>query len=317
MADQPLTILASGEIRPTLPDEIRAVAPSVDFRHHVDVAAMEAEIDRADVVASTNLSPAAFARAHRLKWIQSWAAGPDVLMYPQIVESPVIVTSCKGNGAIPLAEHALMLMLMLDREMLRSLAAQGEQRWDRFRHGELNGRTLGVIGTGYSGQDLAAKAKAFHMRVLGMRRTSADAPGFDEVFPRERLHAFLGACDFLVVTAPLTDETRGMLGTEEFAAMKDGAFYICISRGGIAADNALLDALRSGKIAGAGLDAHDVEPLPEGSPFWSLPNVIVTPHHGAVSAGTRHRGWDIFVENVGRYVRGEPLVNVVDKLAGY
>src|SRR5690606_33294572 len=155
----------------------------------------------------------------------------------------------------------------LDREMLRSLKAQAEERWDRFSHGELAGRTLGIIGAGFSGTDLARKAHAFHMRVVGLRRSAAPAPDFDALYRRADLHAFLAECDFLVVTAPLTAETEGMLGPAEFAAMKPSAYYVCISRGGIAEDDALLDALRTGKIAGAGLDAHAVEPLPPGSPF--------------------------------------------------
>ena len=313
----PLTILMTGEIAPGLEDEIEAVAPGARVRRYDELDALEADIETADIVATSHLSPAALARAKRLKWVQSWSAGPDALMFPDMIESPVVLTCCKGNGAIPLAEHAMMMMLMLDRDMPRSMAAQAERRWDRFYHGELNGRTCGIIGTGHSGTDLAVKAKAFHMRVVGLRRTAREAPGFDRVYARDALHDFLAECDFLVVTAPLTEESRGLLGHAEFACMKETAFYVCISRGGIADDAALLEALRSGEIAGAGLDAHAAEPLPPDSPFWDLPNVIVTPHHGALARATRRRGYDIFVDNVRRYVNGEPLYNIVDKQAGY
>src|SRR5260370_37873643 len=132
---------------------------------------MEERIEDAEVVAG-NITAPALARAERLKWVQSWAAGPDGLMYPEMVASPVVCTSCKGNGAVPLAEHAMMLMLMLNRDAPRWLRLQAEHRWERWYHPELNGLTCGIIGLGYSGQDLALKCQAFDMRVLGMRRTA-------------------------------------------------------------------------------------------------------------------------------------------------
>jgi phosphoglycerate dehydrogenase-like enzyme len=216
-----------------------------------------------------------------------------------------------------LAEHAMMLMLMLNRDAPRWARAQAERRWEHVYHGELTGLTCAIIGLGHSGQDLARKAKAFHMRVIGMRRSDRPAPDVDAIYPRERLHEFLGQADFVVVSAPLTPETRGLLGEAEFRAMKPTAYYICFSRGGIADDDALLRALNERWIAGAGLDAHAQEPLPPDSPFWTAPNTIVTPHNGATTALTRQRGIDIFAENLRRYVAGRPLINLVDKAAGY
>jgi phosphoglycerate dehydrogenase-like enzyme len=297
-------------------DQVRAAAPDADIRFFTSQSELEERIEEADVVAG-KISPGAFARARKLKWFQSWAAGPNADLFPELIESPVVVTSVKSNGAIPLAEHAMMLMLMLNRDAMRWIRAQAERRWDHWSHPELNGLTVGIIGLGYSGQDLALKAKAFHMRVLGMRRTAQPTPNVDEIYTRDRLHDMLAASDFVVVTAPLTPETRGMLGEAEFRAMKETAYYICFSRGGIADDAALLRALDEGWIAGAGLDAHSVEPLPPDSPFWTAPSTIITPHNGASTPFTRQRAVDIFVENLRRYVRGAPLENVVDKLAGY
>lgn len=311
------TILLTGEIAPTLPDEIHAIVPAASVRHFSAQAELEAEIPEADIVFATALSESAVRSARRLRWVQSSAAGPDQMLTPAMIDSDIVVTSARGNGAIPLAEHAMLLMLALDRDLPRALRAQSEHRWDRFFHGELNAKTIGIIGTGHSGIDLAEKARAFHMRVLGMRRSAVPTPGFDAMYGREALPEFLAACDFLVVTAPLTPETQGMLGPAEFAAMKPGARYICFSRGGIADDAALLAALRSGHLGGAGLDAHAIEPLPPESPFWDLPNVIITPHHGAVTPQTRRRGWDIFIDNLARWQKGEPLRNIVDKAIGY
>lgn len=311
-----LTVFVTGEVNDTQLAQIKAAAPGADVRYFARRDEMEANIEEAEVVAG-NITAPILARAARLKWVQTWAAGPDALMYPEMLASPVVCTSCKGNGAIPLAEHAMMLMLMLNRDAPRWLRDQAEHRWDHRYHAELNGLTCGIIGLGYSGQDLAVKCQAFHMRVLGMRRTPQPTAHVDEIIPRERLHDLLRASDFVVMTAPRTPETEGMLGEAEFRAMKPTAHYICFSRGGIADDAALLCALQEGWIAGAGLDAHGEEPLPSDSPFWSLPNVILTPHNGATTPFTRQRGIDIFVENLRRYQAGQPMRNVIDKHAGY
>ena len=319
MADAPgagLTIFTSGEVNEQQLALIRAAVPGADVRYFESQLELEREIELADVVAGS-VSPAALARAKRLKWVQSWAAGTNRLMYPEMIASPVVVTSVAGNGAISMAEHAVMLMLMLARDAPRWLRNQAEGKWERWFHPELTGLTCGIIGLGYSGQDLALKLKAFHMRVIGIRRTPRPTPNVDEVFPRERLHEMLQQSDYVVVTAPRTPETRGMLQEAEFRAMKPTAYYVCYSRGGIADDAALLRALNEGWIAGAGLDAHTQEPLPPDSPFWKAPNTIVTPHNSATSPMSRERRIEIFVENLPHFVAGEPLRSVVNKEAGY
>lgn len=267
------TILVMGQFAPLKDAQKAAIleaAPDADIRFFDSQEALEAEVESADIIAG-HISATALARARRLAWIHCWAAGPDRLLYPEMVASPVVVTSSKGNGAVPLAEHAIMLMLMLNRNAMLWIEAQRERRWAHRPHGELNGLTCGIIGLGHSGQDLALKCKAFHMRTLGLRRSGAAAPHIDEMMPPARLHDLLAQSDFVVMTAPLTAETEGMLGEAEFRAMKPSAHYICFSRGGIADDDALLNALREGWIAGAGLDAHGTEPLPPDSPFWDCP----------------------------------------------
>ena len=311
----PLSVVVSGLAEPYRP-LLDGAAPGVEIRTAEDRAALAAAIGGADVVAG-DVPEELFGTAGRLRWVHSWAAGPNRQLYPAMVDSPVVLTCSKGNGAIPLAEHAVMLMLLLNRSALRWLRAQDERRWDAFTHGELNGLTCGILGLGHSGQDLALKAKAFHMRTTGVRRHPQPTPNVDQVYAPQDLHEFLAGADFVVVTAPLTPETRGMLGEPEFQTMKATAYYICFSRGGLADDAALERALREGWIAGAGLDAHSDEPLPADSPFWDLPNTIVTPHNGATTAGTRRRGVEIFLDNLRRFQAGEPLRNVVDKELGY
>jgi phosphoglycerate dehydrogenase-like enzyme len=313
---EPLVVFVNGDVNDEQLGRIRAAAPGAICTYFAQPKEMEAEIGAAEVVAG-RITADGLARASRLRWVQSWAAGPDEALTPEMVASPVTLTCCKGNGAIPLAEHAMLLMLLLNRNAQRWLRSQEARRWDRFVHAELNGRTCAILGLGHSGQDLALKAKAFHMRVIGMRRSDQPTPNVDEIFPRARLHDFLAQADFVVVTAPRTPETVGLLGEAEFRAMKSSAYYVCFSRGGIADDAALLRALQEGWIAGAGLDAHGVEPLPPESPFWTAPNTIITPHNGATTRETRERGVDIFVDNLQRYQAQRPLVNVVDKQAGY
>ncbi|GLQ55185.1 D-2-hydroxyacid dehydrogenase [Devosia nitrariae] len=316
MSNEKLTILVSSDVDATRQAELRSIAPGADIVVAATPADITTHADEADIIAGF-VPPETLRKARLLKWVHSWAAGPDTQLYREFISHPAVLTSSAGNGAVPLAEHAMMLMLMLNRNALRWVDNQRARKWERFTHGELNGLTVGILGAGHSGSDLALKAKAFHMRVLGLRRSDRPAANFDRFYPREELHDFLAEADFVVVTAPLTPETRGMLDEAAFRAMKPSAYFICFSRGGIADDDALLRALGEGWIAGAGIDAHGIEPLPPDSPFWDAPNTIVTPHNGATSRQTRQRGYDIFADNLRRYLAGEPLVNVVDKAAGY
>jgi phosphoglycerate dehydrogenase-like enzyme len=311
-----LTIFLTGEVNAQQLAKIRTAVPAADVRYFDTQDELEEEIELADIVGGP-VSPAALARARKLKWVQSWLAGTNRQLYPEMIASPVVLTSVAGNGAISMAEHAVMLMLMLARDTRRWLKNQETRTWERWFHPELTGQTCGIIGLGYSGQDLALKLKAFHMRTIGIRRTPRSTPNVDEVFPRERLHDLLAQSDFVVVTAPRTPETRGMLGETEFRAMKPSAFYVCYSRGGIADDAALLRALNEGWIAGAGLDAHSQEPLPPDSPFWTAPNTIITSHNSATSPMSRERRIEIFIENLGYFMAGQPLRSVVNKEAGY
>lgn len=311
-----MKVIVIGSYSETDRDSLRSLASPAEVSFAEKIDAVRDALDDVDGVVGS-FPGELLKKAPHLRWVHSPAAGVNEELTPQMLESDVVLTSSAGNGGVPLAEHAMMLMLMLNRDAPRWARAQAEHRWDHWSHPELNGLTCGIIGLGHSGQDLALKCQAFHMRVLGIRRTLRPTPQVDALFPHERLHDFLAEADFVVVTAPRTPETVGMLGAAEFRAMKRSAHYICFSRGGIADDGALLTALREGWIAGAGLDAHGEEPLPPDSPFWDLPNAIVTPHNGASTPMTRQRGVDIFVENLRRYQAGETLLNVIDKQAGY
>ncbi|RCK70193.1 D-2-hydroxyacid dehydrogenase [Desertihabitans brevis] len=254
-----------------------------------------------------------------LDWVHSPAAGVDAWVRRRTVPDGVRLTSAVGNGAVPLAEHALMLMLQLSRSAFRWAEAQREHRWDRFVHGELAGSTLGLVGLGHSGTDLARKALACHMSVLALtgRPRTSDVPGVTTLHGPDGLRRLLSECDHLVVTCPLTEQTRGMIGAEQLSWMRPSAFVVVISRGGVVDEDALVEALRAGRLAGAGLDAHPVEPLPADSPLWDLPNVVVTPHNAATTEQTAERGRQILLDNAARWVEGRPLRNLVDLDRGY
>ena len=309
--------------------EIRAAAPDFEVHYLEEQAELEADdeatrtrltrnaIPGAEVVVAFDLAPAALAQADSLKWLHILSAGVEHTLYPELIDSPVVVTAAKGSGGIPMAEWAMMQMLLWNKNMLHYLDAQRRQTWDPADNGELNNMTVGIIGLGFSGADLARKCQAFHMRVLGLRRTDAPCPDVDEMFTRDRLHDFLARADFVVVTTPVTPGTRGLLGEAEFRAMKPTAYFVVTSRGGVAQDEALLRALNEGWIAGASLDAHTVEPLPPDSLFWTAPNAITTPHAASSGPGGLGRLEEIFLDNLRRYVRGQPLRATVDKQGGY
>lgn len=298
-------------------ERIRAAHPGVEVASADDAGALAAA-----TVATGRLTDDEVARMPRLAWVHSWAAGVEGDVGPalrQRATTPgpgaheVTVTSSAGNGAIPLAEQALMLMMMLSRQAPRWAEAQREHRWERFTHDELHGRTVGIYGYGNVGRELAVRARAFGMTVVGLRRRLAE-PGepVDQMLPPDAVDALAAVSDFLVVAAPLTDETSGAIGLDTLRALGPQGHLVVVSRGGIVREPDLVAALRGGEIAGAGLDAHAHEPLPPDSPLWDLPRTIVTPHNGATTPATADRGTAIFLDNLDRWLAGRQLRNVVD-----
>lgn len=221
----------------------------------------------------------------------------------------------------PIAEHVLGFLLQFTRNLHLAAARQREARWDSLPYREtlrtLRGKTLGILGLGAIGVRVAEIATAFGARVIGLKRQPSPVRGVEQVFGPEELPAFLAQSELLVNILPLTAATRGLLGARELSALPRGAFLVNVGRGATVDTDALLAALRSGQLAGAGLDVTEPEPLPAEHPLWAQPNVILTPHYaGAQPDYFRHLG-ELFLENLGRYVAGEPLLNVVDKTAGY
>jgi len=265
--------------------------------------------------------PDLIARAPNIKWIQFIGAGIDLLARNNILGSSATITNASGVQSIPIAEHVLCLMLMLAKRVPRFVINQQGSKWEPIVTSELNGKTLGIIGLGNIGREVARLAGAFGMRVLATRRSIVrrgfGIMGVDSVYPVRELHEMLSECDFVVLSPPLTKETTGMIGERELRAMKPSSFIVNISRGGVIDQQMLVRALKEDWIAGAALDVFDSEPLPPESELWQLPNVIVSPHIAGLSSKYLERMIDLFCQNLKRYLDGQPLLNVVDKARGY
>lgn len=257
---------------------------------------------------------------NELQWIQLASAGVPADLCTGLAQRPVTLTNLAGLYGTTIAEHALALMSLLGRNLHLVLQNQAQRRWDRAVANtmtDLHGRTAAVIGLGNIGRAIARLARAYGMRVVGSRRSDVLVPEVDRVYPRSELHAMLAEADHVVVATPLTPETQGMLGPAEFAAMKQGVFYTNVSRGPIAQEEALLEALRSGKVSGAGLDVFAVEPLPDDHPLWGMPHVVVSPHYSGETINLSARPAERLVRNLAAWKHGLPLEGVVNLERGY
>jgi phosphoglycerate dehydrogenase-like enzyme len=254
--------------------------------------------------------------AEKLHWMHCFNAGTDHPIFARLLERGVQLTNSPGASAVPIAHSAIAGLLALARGLPLFGEAQRERRWlDTGAIApplDLAGQTLVVVGLGGIGGEIARLASALGMRVVGVRRSAPDALlPVDELVPPARLREVLASASWLAIACPLTDETRGWIDADALALLPDGAHVINVARGGIVDEAALISELRCGRIAGAYLDVFEVEPLPESSPLWSLPNVIVTPHAAALSAGNRARQAELFLANLRRWALGEALANVV------
>jgi phosphoglycerate dehydrogenase-like enzyme len=258
--------------------------------------------------------------AKSLRWIQLISAGVPQDLCAPARQAGLTVTNLAGLYGNSIAEHALALMLMLARNLHVVLRNQAQRKWDRDvanSMSDLQGKTLAVVGLGNIGQGIARLARAYGMRVLGCRRTDRAAPLVDRQYPLSELHAMLSEADYVAVAAPLIPSTTGMLGAAEFKAMKPGAVYINVSRGAVAQEGALLDALRTGQVSAAGLDVYAAEPLAPEHPFWTMPKVIVSPHFSGETINNSSRPAERFARNLRAWLAGRPLEGLVDLEWGY
>lgn len=256
----------------------------------------------------------------KLKWIQTWSAGVNSLPLQELNAKGIALTSANGVHAYPISETIFALMLSLTRKIHTYIRNQQAKMWDEANiHLELHQKTIGIIGVGAIGREVAKIAKAFGMKVLGVRNSGKPAEFVDQMYTKGQLNDILPECDYVVVTLPLTEETELLFGKKQFALMKQAAFFINIGRGPIVVEQELIEALQEKRIAGAGLDVFETEPLPESSPLWEMENVIITPHTSGLTEHYDQRVIeDIFIPNLKIYLDGgTPNINHVDYKKGY
>lgn len=312
--------------------QIAAVSPRVKLVDAADLARAERRGDfsgkgqldvllaDAEVIFGIVLPRDVTARAPKLKWVQMMTAGVDRFLDSEFRESSVIMTTVSGIHGTQISEFILGLMLMFAKEAPLCFYLKQKKQWARLIPAVLRSKTLGIVGLGSIGGEVARLAKAFGMRVLATRRTakqSGRARNVDMLLPRQQLTQLLSDSDFVVLTLPFTTESDKLIGERELRAMKSTAYLINISRGGIVDEEALIHALEEKWIAGAGLDVFATEPLPADSKLWELPNVIFSPHIAGAREDYAVHATGLFCENLSRYLDGKKMLNVLDRKKGY
>ncbi len=310
-------------IPPSYVDRLRQRFPAHTFLHAgSDDEALPLYPD-ADVVFAGQITRAQLAVARRLRWLHSPAAGVGGMLFPEMVSSSVVVTNSRGMSAGTIAEHVLAVILALFRRLPHAFRSQTAREWAQDAIGAEGNRLVAgarvlVVGLGAIGGAVAHRLTLLGARVTGLRRrATSETHGEWTVAPAGRLHDLLPKADVVIIAAPHTRETRGLIGRPELALMARDAILVNVSRGPLVDEPALIEALSTRAIGGAALDVFVDEPLPPDSPFWTLPNVLITPH----TSGFRPDHWDaataLFADNLERFDAGLPLGNVVDKMAGY
>jgi phosphoglycerate dehydrogenase-like enzyme len=291
-----------------------------------DVKVVSAERDQlikqvadADAIFGT-INPQLFQVAHKLKWVQIYSAGVETYRFPEFIHSDVILTNCKIIQGPEIADHALALLLALTRDLNKIIPTRSKQEWAKASYHplELRGKTAVIIGVGGIGSQIAQRASAFGMKVIGVDPQDIPLnPYVSRMVYPDQLDSVLPQADVVFISAPHTPKSEGMMGAKQFGLMKKGSFFIAVSRGKLYNTDALVKALDERRIAGAGMDVTNPEPLPKGHALWNFDNVIITPHIAGQSDGIEARRMALIKENISRFVKGEPMLNVVDKMKGY
>ncbi|MDE0088312.1 MAG: D-2-hydroxyacid dehydrogenase [Candidatus Poribacteria bacterium] len=314
-----MKILINSDITSEQQQQIEAVSDAIQIVKPQSSAETTREIVDTDIVFG-GFNRSLFENAEQLKWVQVWAAGVDGILFSEFVDSDVILTSAKGFVGTHLADQAWALILGLLRGVGRSVR---ERTWDnkmsiRLATWELGERTLGIVGLGGTGIEVARRAQGFEMHVIAVDPEAVEAPTFvHEIWKMDRFDDLLAESDIVCICAPLTPETECMFNDAVFQKMQSHALLINVTRGKIVDGEALIRALNDERIGGAGLDVTPVEPLPADSPLWDMPNVIITPHVAGGSPIRMDRTVALFCDNLERFLVGKPLLSVIDKRKGY
>jgi len=318
---QPL-VLFLGRGAPELHAAVRELSPGIRIvtpEEVRDCPELLAEVE----AAYGGLRPAQIPEAASLRWLQTGGAGVNGLISPEVRDRDLVVTNASGIHAEPITEHMFGMLLMVTRRLAEAWDQQKTRQWGgrgidfNRRVDLLAGKTLGVLGVGAIGGQSARVGKAFGMRVIGCRRSGEPHPDVERMYAQEEAIRFFGEADVVMNSLPLTERTRHFMSWEQFRVMKSGSIVINTGRGATIHTEALVAALREGRVGAALLDVTDPEPLPEDHPLWTLENVYITPHYSGSHPAYWQRADAIFLENLRRYLAGEPMMNVVDKAEGY
>jgi phosphoglycerate dehydrogenase-like enzyme len=301
---------------PAYRDGLAAAFPQLSIEAIKNVADAGDAIAKAEVIVMTHgpqLSRDLFATASKLKWIQALVTGTDYYVELLAERPDIQLTSTRGIHTTQMSELALIHMFMLNRGFRRIIHNEDKGHWDRLDQRVLEEKTVGILGVGVIGEELAKRCKALGMTVIGISRTERELAGFDRFYSRERLAEAAAEVDFLIVLVPLEPETRFIVDGKIIGAMKENAYLINIARGGVVDEDALIEAVNAGRIAGAGLDAFITEPLPPEHPFWGMENILVTPKLGGASDLYIKRALPILEHNFDCYLKGNTgaMMNVV------
>ncbi len=320
-----LTVLVSSHFQAAHVDTLHAAFPDARFFQLAADGAVPPVGRDAEVLFRCGMPRPALHRtladATGIRWIHSCTAGVEWLLVPEVVERGIALTRSVTTFTAPVAEWVVGCIFLCAKHYLMLARLQAQRIWMGVPHeppaDSVHDKTVGIVGCGAIGQEIARRCAALGMRVLGLRRHPAPLPGFDAIVGPDGLPMLLREADFLILAAPLTSETRGMLGAAELRRMKPTAYLINVGRGALTVEADLIVALREGRIAGACLDVFEQEPLPPESPLWGLENVLITPHYSYSSPEGLERAVEEFGENLTHYLRGEPLANVYDRERGY
>ncbi|HEY1272495.1 MAG TPA: D-2-hydroxyacid dehydrogenase [Terriglobales bacterium] len=306
-------------------ERIRAEFPQLEVVHLTSYDGIEDELADAEIAIAWSIRPEQLIAAKKLRWIHSPAAAVHQLLFPELVNSDVILTNAREVHGPVVAEHVIAQIFAIAKKLPQAVGLQQKHIWGqepmwrgRPRPREVGGSTLGLVGLGSIGREVARRAAALGMRVIAAREHPEQKPDYvDTVFGPAQLDDLLAQADYVVLCAPLTPATRNLMDAARLRRMKPDAFLINVSRGALVDEAALADGLRRGIIGGAALDVFDKEPLPAESPLWDLENLLITPHTAALTEKLWERHYILICENLRRYMGHQPLLAVVDKQRGY
>ena len=332
--EAPLEILVTFPLEEELQDQLKQVSPNINFTFitakNVDEVPPEL-LKKANILYTYTVFPDV-GQAPNLKWVQFHVAGTDKgINLPLFQENNVIATNISGTNAPVVAEYALMMILALSHNLPKMIKFKNKSEWtnpwETLAPNELRGSTVGIIGYGSIGRQLARLLQPHNVTILAAKRNAmqpkdtgytidgmGDPEGefFTRLYPIEARCSMLKECDFVVIAVPLTTETKGLIGLEELQSMKKGSFLIDVSRGGVVDHEHLLSVLKEEHLAGTALDVFPEEPLPSDNPLWKMPNVIISPHMAGIGPNYNSRSVQLFIENLYRFIEGKPLLNQVD-----